>query len=222
VDGVAGRIAALNIPGSNNDVASWGSPLSADALDYPSQPQEQANRAQANSAWLEQAFALATEHDAAGVVLMFQADMWDPTAALSAYDALVQQIGSLAATFGKPVLLLEGDSHVFRRSRRVALLRHCDLAVARHGRILRNNSDALNPEARCRVARPWLGGSKSRNRLSGTPTWPVLLSRSPAVRKGEDYPWHPSLSQEPARELAWPPRWPSGELATGRCDDAQS
>ena len=106
--------AALNIPGSNDDLASWGSPLPANAADYPSQAQERASRAQANSAWLEQAFALATENDAAGVVLLFQADMWDPTAALSGYDALVQQIGTLAAAFGKPVLLLEGDSHVFR------------------------------------------------------------------------------------------------------------
>src|SRR5438105_2447861 len=47
-----------------------------------------------------------------------------------------------------------------------------DLAVRRHGPILRNNSDALNPEAQCRAVRPCLGGSESRNRLSGTPTWP--------------------------------------------------
>jgi hypothetical protein len=43
--------------------------------------------------------------------------MWDPTAALSGFDALVRQIGSLAAAFGKPVLLLEGGSHVFRIDR---------------------------------------------------------------------------------------------------------
>src|SRR6266487_1779407 len=88
------------------------------------------------------------------------------------------------------------------------------LAVARDGRILQINSDALNPKARCRAARPCLGGRRSLKRMSGKPTRPVLLSRSPAVRKGENPPWHPFLSQEPARELAWPPRWPSGELAT--------
>lgn len=106
--------AALNITGSNNDLASWGSPLPADAASYPSQAQEQVSRAQANSAWLAKTFATAAEHDAAAVVLLFQADMWDPTAALSGFDALVQQIGSLAAAFGKPVWLLEGDSHIFR------------------------------------------------------------------------------------------------------------
>jgi calcineurin-like phosphoesterase family protein len=106
--------AALNIPGSNNDKASWGTPLPADAGNYPSQAAEQASRAQANRDWLDKAFAIANEHDAAAVVLLFQADMWDPTASLSGFDDLVTQIGSLAAAFGKPVLLLEGDSHVFR------------------------------------------------------------------------------------------------------------
>jgi hypothetical protein len=106
--------ATLNIPGSNDDLASWGLPLPVNAADYPAQAQERASRAQANTAWLGKAFALATENEAAGVVLAFQADLWDPTAALSGYDVLVLQIGSLAVAFGKPVLLLEGDSHVFR------------------------------------------------------------------------------------------------------------
>ena len=106
--------AAVNITGSNNDLASWGSPLPADAGNYPSQAQEVASRAQANRAWIDRAFATATDQDADGVVLLFQADMWDPTAALSGFDVLVQQIGHLAAAFGKPVLLLEGDSHAYR------------------------------------------------------------------------------------------------------------
>jgi len=42
--------AALNIPGSNNDKASWGTPLPADAGNYPSQAEEIATRAQANAA----------------------------------------------------------------------------------------------------------------------------------------------------------------------------
>ena len=106
--------AMLNITGSNNDLASWGLPLPANAADYPSQSEEVASRAAANSAWLERTFATARHQEAAGVVLLFQADMWDPTAALDGFDALVQQIGTLARAFRKPVLLLEGDSHVFR------------------------------------------------------------------------------------------------------------
>jgi hypothetical protein len=106
--------AALNITGSNNDLVSWGTPLPANASSYPSQAQESAERAKANSAWLNKAFTLATTKGAAGVVLLFQADMWDPAEpSLSGFDALVRQIGTLSARFGKPVLLLEGDSHVF-------------------------------------------------------------------------------------------------------------
>ena len=106
--------AALNITGSNNDRTSWGTPLPANAANYPSQAEEQATRAQANRGWLDKPFAIAAENTASAVVLLFQADMWDPTASLSGFDDLVIQIGSLSAAFGKPVLLLEGDSHIFR------------------------------------------------------------------------------------------------------------
>src|SRR2546426_733884 len=40
---------------------------------------------------------------------------------------------------------------------------------------VRPNSEAMNPEARCRAGRPCLEGSESRNRLSGTPTRPVFF-----------------------------------------------
>ena len=106
--------AALNITGSNNDGASWGTTLPADAGSYPSQADEQAARAAANAAWLDRVFSNAREEHAPAVVLLFQADMWDPAEpTLTGYDALVNQIGTLAADFGRPVLLLEGDSHVF-------------------------------------------------------------------------------------------------------------
>lgn len=106
--------ATLNLQGSNDDLASWGIPLPADAGNYPTQAEERAARGPANSAWLAKTFAIANENNAAGVVLMFQADMWDATAALSGFDQIVRQIGNLAIAFGKPVLLLEGDSHSFR------------------------------------------------------------------------------------------------------------
>jgi hypothetical protein len=106
--------ATANITGSNNDLAPWGSPLPADAGNYPSQAAEYAARAQANAAWVDKAFDLAASTHAVAVVLAFQADMWDPAEPTpSGFDALVQQIGTRAAAFGKPVLLLEGDSHAF-------------------------------------------------------------------------------------------------------------
>ena len=107
--------ATLNIQGSNDDTAPWGLPLPADAGNYPSQATEHATRLQANQAWINRAFERA--QSAKAVVLALQADMWDPSAALDAFNPLVTQIGNLAIQFGRPVLLLEGDSHVFRIDR---------------------------------------------------------------------------------------------------------
>jgi hypothetical protein len=53
------------------------------------------------------------------VVIALQADMWDPAAiapggnGLSTYTSFVQQLANLSIQFGQPVLLLNGDSHVF-------------------------------------------------------------------------------------------------------------
>ncbi len=106
---------ALNIPGSDNDLAPWGLPLPADAANYPTQAQEVASRAKANKAWLDFVFGQAIKTHAGGVVIAIQADMWDPAEPqLDGYDALVKQIGDLALQFGGPVLLLEGDSHKFK------------------------------------------------------------------------------------------------------------
>jgi hypothetical protein len=104
--------ATVNITGSNDDTAPWGLPLPMDAAQYPSQAAERVTRTQANTAWINRAFE--TGKEAKAVVLAFQADMWDATSPLSAFDDYVTLIGTLAAKYGKPVLLLEGDSHVFR------------------------------------------------------------------------------------------------------------
>jgi hypothetical protein len=111
--------AVVNIQGSNNDLAPWSlepaTDMPANYLDYPSQADEFAARAKADSTWIAQAFARATRSNARGLVLAFQADMWDPAEpTLNGFDELVQQIGTLSAAFGRPVLLLEGDSHVWR------------------------------------------------------------------------------------------------------------
>jgi hypothetical protein len=113
--------AVVNIQGSNNDLAPWfidslnHTDMPANYLDYPSQEDEFAARAKADSTWIAQAFDRATRTNARGLVLAFQADMWDPAEpTLSGFDKLVEQIGTLAAAFGRPVLLLEGDSHVWR------------------------------------------------------------------------------------------------------------
>ena len=123
--------AALNITGSFNDLAPWSATpapwtttppdMPATWVNYPSQADEFAERARADSALIAQAFATATRRNARGVVLAFQADMWDPAEQVkdpatfnAGFDALVVQIGTLAAQFGRAVMLLEGDSHVWR------------------------------------------------------------------------------------------------------------
>jgi hypothetical protein len=104
--------ATINVQGSNDDKAPWGTPLPANASSFPSQTEERATRSRANAAWVSRAFDRAK--NAKAVVIMLQADMWDATAALDGFNDLVSQIGTLASQFEKPVLLLEGDSHVFR------------------------------------------------------------------------------------------------------------
>ncbi len=125
------EFAALNITGSFNDLARWSSAplpwlvtpadMPADWASWPSQADEFAARNAAVRDLIAETFATATKRNARGVVLAFQADMWDPaelvkdTATFRAgFGAVVRQIGTLAAQFGRPVLLLEGDSHVWR------------------------------------------------------------------------------------------------------------
>lgn len=116
--------AAVNITGSYNDLAAWSvNPavdMPANYLSFPTQAQEFAARAQANTAWINAAFDLATKRHAKGIVLAFQADMWDPVEVVKApatfhagFDVLVQLIGTRAAAFKGQVLLLHGDSHVW-------------------------------------------------------------------------------------------------------------
>jgi Calcineurin-like phosphoesterase len=105
----------LNIPGSNDDHLPWAPPFSNPA----GQADEIAKRDAANSRWLTKAFSQATSHGTAGIFIGWQADMWDPAQfapggdGLSAYDPYVQQLATLAVAYGKPILLFNGDSHLF-------------------------------------------------------------------------------------------------------------
>jgi hypothetical protein len=104
----------LNIPGgSNNDTDPWyGQPVTA------AQTQEREQRTAADLRWLDQAFATASATDAQGVVVVEQADLWDLDFGvkehLTAYEPFVQGLADHTAAFGKPVLLLEGDSQIYR------------------------------------------------------------------------------------------------------------
>jgi len=110
----------INVPGgSNNDDDQWNAGAFGAAKSGP-QLQEVAQRKGADLRWLEAAFALATAHGDKAVVIAEQADMWDldgtlPAANhLSNYEPVIEKIASLTKAFGKPVLLINGDSHKFR------------------------------------------------------------------------------------------------------------
>ena len=105
----------VNMPGSNNDTLPWTNGFQNPAA----QAQEVANRTAADIRWLQAAFKQASEMRAKAVVVALQADMWDPAAVLpggdglSAYTPFVQQLANLSIDFRRPVLLLNGDSHLF-------------------------------------------------------------------------------------------------------------
>jgi hypothetical protein len=112
----------LNVPGSNNDTLPWGGAFA----DPAAQAQEIAARSAANMRWIDAAFAIAQSGHAKAVVIGLQADMWDPAAiapagdGLNAYTPFVRHLADLATHFGQPVLLINGDSHVFGSDRPLA------------------------------------------------------------------------------------------------------
>jgi hypothetical protein len=102
----------LNLPGgSNNDADAWNGPGNIN------DQSERIARTAADVRWLNQAFAMAEADNAHSVVIIGQADMWD-TADLPSHQTLYQDItdamASNTATYGKPVLYLNGDSHIYR------------------------------------------------------------------------------------------------------------
>ena len=105
----------LNIPGgSNNDNDIWyGTPTMSAA-----QQTEIQQRTAADLRWLDQAFATASAEGAQGVVVIDQADLWDLDFGvkehLTQYEPLVSGLAAHITAYGKTVLLLQGDSHIYR------------------------------------------------------------------------------------------------------------
>lgn len=110
----------LNIPGgSNNDDDIWN-PAAFGSVKSAPQIQEAAQRTAADLRWLDAAFAQANAAGAKAVVIVEQADMWDldgtgPSLAhIANYEPFIAKIAALTKAFGKPVLLVNGDSHRYR------------------------------------------------------------------------------------------------------------
>jgi hypothetical protein len=104
----------LNVPGgSNNDQDIWyGTPKETAA-----QAQEREERTGADLRWLDAAFAQAQSDGARAVMIVAQADMWDPekgAAHQTGYEPIVRSVATHTTAFGKPVLMFNGDSHVYQ------------------------------------------------------------------------------------------------------------
>jgi hypothetical protein len=105
---------AINLPGgSNNDADIWyGAPVMSAA-----QQQEIDARTGADLRWLELAFAVARGAQLDGVVIQAQADMWDAekgAAHQAGYEPFVKSVAAHTTQLGKPVLMFNGDSHVYK------------------------------------------------------------------------------------------------------------
>jgi hypothetical protein len=107
----------INLPGgSNDDTDPWYAAPSMSTQ----QQDEVAQRSAANLRWLDVAFAKAKTSGDSAMVILTQADMWDTDGAttgighISNYKPYIDKIAAGSTTFGKPVLLVNGDSHVFR------------------------------------------------------------------------------------------------------------
>jgi hypothetical protein len=110
----------VNVPGgSNNDTDPWfsDSPPAETPAQTAARNAERERRTAADLRWLHAAFVQARHDDVEGVVVMWQADVWDPekgAAHQANYKSFVNGLADDALAFGGPVLLLNGDSHVYR------------------------------------------------------------------------------------------------------------
>jgi hypothetical protein len=98
----------LNIPGSDNNFADGAKngPAAEGQAEY-------AARNAANLEWLRLGFAAAKADRSTGVMIVTQADMWDPSAVLTHYADTKKELFLQTTAFAGRVVLVNGDSHSF-------------------------------------------------------------------------------------------------------------
>ena len=117
------RYGVVHVVGSNDGQAPWfgdrvdpatGAALRETPAESALRMREVLAREAAALAWIDRVFDAAEERGAPAVVLGMQADMWDgPAAGQTAFLPIKAAIADRSARFGRPVLLLQGDSHEF-------------------------------------------------------------------------------------------------------------
>jgi len=102
----------LSVPGSNNNRGT----------DTTTVPPEFRERNAANLAWLREGFDVATRDGKRGVAVFMQANpglstiagRWAPRPKPDGFADFLSEFQRLAVAFGKPVVLIHGDTHYFR------------------------------------------------------------------------------------------------------------
>jgi hypothetical protein len=118
----------VHVVGSNDDHDVWfgdrkdaaGAPLPETRREAALRSREYTAREAAALDWIDVIFDAAERSHAPGVVIGMQADMWDPAAppaSLSAFEPIKAVLADRAEAFAKPVVLLQGDSHLLKIDR---------------------------------------------------------------------------------------------------------
>ena len=106
----------VHVVGSNNDLAPWFG-----GAETPEQRarrlEEFEQRQAANLSWLDESFEVAERSGAPAVVVGMQADTFVPGAPGEGFAAVVERLADHSSEFGKPVLLLQGDTHAYKSDR---------------------------------------------------------------------------------------------------------
>ncbi len=114
--------AAVHIVGSNNSLALW----TGQTVPTAEQTAEVLGRTAADIGLIRDTFDRARDNKDRAVVLLTQADMFDPTvtapafADYFAFQPIVRAIAEESADFNGPVYLFNGDSHVFNQDQPLA------------------------------------------------------------------------------------------------------
>jgi len=106
---------AVHVVGSNDSKIKWYTDdTTGTKVDDPARRDAERNaRNTATLAWIDRLFNVAAEQKAAGVVVAMQADTFIGGAADDSFNNILQKLATRAKAFAKPVLLLQGDSHVY-------------------------------------------------------------------------------------------------------------
>lgn len=116
-------LATLHVVGSNNGLLPW--PELGHTSPTPEQVDEERARMDSAVAQVRSAFAGARQRHDRAVALFLQADMFDPTYAVtwaddSAFQPLVRELVTQSDAFDGEVYLFNGDSHVYNSDKPLA------------------------------------------------------------------------------------------------------